>query len=114
MVGGRFLILSLSILLWTVAASEDQSLHEDVTDPAVRSAILSKFHKAKAEHEEHKSLFLNAKTIKTLDTAGKKKDELSPAARAKMIEKMKKLRAQIEADFNDNTKFGRRADCSYP
>lgn len=114
---GETLMLWGFVLLVCVVncCAEREALHEDVSDPAVRSAILSKFSKAKAEHEgHHKSLFLDPKAVHSLAQVGGGKKKMTAAERKKMIEKMKKLREQIMGDWSANTKFGRRADCSYP
>eukprot|EP00286_Rhodomonas_abbreviata_P026003 CAMPEP_0181292976 /NCGR_PEP_ID=MMETSP1101-20121128/2809_1 /TAXON_ID=46948 /ORGANISM="Rhodomonas abbreviata, Strain Caron Lab Isolate" /LENGTH=136 /DNA_ID=CAMNT_0023397513 /DNA_START=24 /DNA_END=434 /DNA_ORIENTATION=+ len=116
--GGTVLLsLVVAALLACVNAQRRERLHEDVTHPAARSAMLSKFDQVKAEHEGHRqalnNLFLDPKAVVKATKSGHKKG-LTPEQKAAMIKKMKLLREQIEGDFNSNTKFGRRANCSYP
>ena len=74
-------------------------LEEDITDPTIKEAFLSKFQSAKHHHLQHK-------------VEGKAK--LTAAQKAKIIQQMRALRKQIEGDFDRNTVFEKRVDCSYP
>ncbi len=107
LLGLSALIFSSSVLIfiasnptWNVEGNTPpDSLEEDITDPTIKEAFLSKFQSAKHHHLRHKT---------------EEKKPLTAAQKAKIIQQMKALRKQIEGDFDRNTVFEKRVDCSYP
>jgi len=97
----------------SLLANRQLLLHEDVTSPHVRKSFLFKFSKAKAHHASRVSLLDSLAGITSLGAKGQTK-KMSTAAKAAIAAKMKALRQKILGDFSSNTRFGKRADCSYP
>ena len=72
---------------------------EDVTEPSIKKAFLAKFDSAR-RHQLHRPK--------------SKANKLTDAQKAKIAAQMRALRKQIEGDFDRNTVFEKRVDCSYP
>jgi hypothetical protein len=96
---GSVVLIFLSIHIGSSNPKEVQL--EDITEPAVKEAFLAKFQSAKRHHLHKKLGKLDPK-------------KLTDAQKAKIAAKMKALREQIEGDFDRNTVFEKRVDCSYP
>jgi len=92
---------------------DNMKLHEDVTSSRVKSQIISKFHAAERSHYAKKALLFDPLSgIVSKSKGGKKK--LTPEEKAGIAARMLALRKKIMGDFSSMTKFGKRADCSYP
>ena len=83
-------------------AQRTVSLH--LENPKVRSQFLGDFDRAKKQH------------LDRIENSAKvaKKKPMTAAEKKAMIAKMKALSAKIMSDFDSNTRFGKRVNCSYP